>query len=66
MNLYLTAKQKNKNYSGSNTMWEDIDHILTRVWNKTPFNYNNDTCKKNTMPVGVRLGILPVCIISPK
>lgn len=68
MKLFNNARnaKKEKNYSNVNSMFNEIDRILCRVWNEPPFNYNNDACKNNTMPIGTRIGILPVCIISPK
>ena len=61
---YSQAKSNNKNYGGVNIIWKKKEKIINSTYGNAPFNHNNDACKNNKYPIGRRIGILPICIIS--
>lgn len=61
---YSKAMSDNKPFSASSIIWKDIEKLINSTYGNPPFNYNNDACKNNKYPIGRRIGILPICIIS--
>ena len=62
---WINAKSQNKNYTAiNNYVWKNIEWLINSTYGMRPFNYNNADCKANKYPIGRRIGILPICIIS--